>query len=83
MKAVTHEEKVLKVLFLYNDCVDPIVREFFDLDSEEMLDEKIRVLEELNAGTPRDEIPEYYNILEKYEDDYEQGGEEVTVNLWD
>ena len=37
---------------------------YFDLDSEEMLDEKIEVLEALKAGKKIKDIPEFYDILE-------------------
>lgn len=37
---------------------------FFDLNSDEMLDEKIEVLEAVKAGKKISEIPNYYKVLE-------------------
>lgn len=37
---------------------------FFDIDSDEMLDEKIEVLEAVKAGKKISEIPNYYKVLE-------------------
>lgn len=42
----------------------PAMAKFFDLDSDELLDEKIQVLNELKKGTPIEKIPDFYNILE-------------------
>lgn len=42
----------------------PAMVKFFDLDSDELLDEKIQVLNELKKGTPIEKIPNFYNILE-------------------
>lgn len=47
------------------------VRRFFDLDSDEMLDEKIQVLTDLANGKKMDEIPNFYDILELYPKDDE------------
>lgn len=62
------KEKALKVLELYEEVMylDPLVAQFFDIDSEENLDTKIEVLEKLANGVPPEEIPEYYDILELY-----------------
>lgn len=45
---------------------DPIVAKFFDLSSDELLDEKIEVLEQLLAGKAPADIPKYYDVLELY-----------------
>jgi len=37
---------------------------FFDRDSNEMLDEKIEVLEALKVGKTIGEIPHFYDVLE-------------------
>ena len=54
---------------------DLIVNKFFDSDSNEMLDEKIEVLEKLKEGISPSEIPNYYKILELYPKD--------TESVWD
>lgn len=59
-------EKHLKINRLLVEVSDLIVNKFFDLDSDEMLDEKIEVLEKLKAGVPPSKIPNYYKILELY-----------------
>ena len=60
------EEKMLKILELYPLIHDTFIIEFFDLDSDKMLDEKIEVLTALKNGKVPAEIPNYYKILEKY-----------------
>lgn len=62
---VTNEEKYMKIADLLPQVSDPVVHRFFDLESEELLDEKIEVLTALLKGKPPNEIPEYYKILEK------------------
>lgn len=67
------EEKKIKIMMLlsngkvYND----FIRRFFDIDSDEMLDEKIQVLTDLANGKKMGEIPNFYNILELYPKDGE------------
>ena len=64
-------EKHLKINRLLIEVSDLIVNRFFDSDSDEMLDEKIEVLEKLKRGIPPDDIPNYYKILELYPKDNE------------
>ena len=45
--------------------------QFFDLDSDELLDEKIEVLTALKEGKQISEIPNFYDILELYPKDGE------------
>lgn len=42
------------------------VDNFFDMESDEMLDEKIEVLTALKDGKTIAEIPNFYDILELY-----------------
>ncbi|MFQ9429077.1 MAG: hypothetical protein ACLR1M_11030 [Oscillospiraceae bacterium] len=58
------EEKYIKITELLEQVSDPLVHRFFDLDSEELLDEKIQVLTALKDGTPPKDIPDYYKVLE-------------------
>ena len=46
-----------------------LVKMFFDTESEEMLDEKIRVLKELKSGKMPGEVKGFYEVLEKYPKD--------------
>lgn len=48
-----------------------LIMKFFDAESEKMLDQKIKVLEQLKAGKKPDEIDGYYEILELYPKDEE------------
>ena len=49
---------------LYAKVNDPMIHQFFDLDSEKMLDEKIQVLTALTEGKVPADIPNYYKVLE-------------------
>ena len=46
-----------------------LVKMFFDLDSEKMLDEKIRVLKDLKSGKMPGDVKGFYDVLEKYPKD--------------
>ena len=58
--------KILDLLFVV-DCYE--VDQFFDADSDKMLDEKIEVLTALKDGKPIAEIPKFYDVLELYPKD--------------
>lgn len=63
---MTEKELIMKkekIRDLLADVYEPELK-FLDLDSEEMLDEKIEVLEALKAGKTIKEIPGFYDILE-------------------
>lgn len=64
-------EKGIKVreLFLEVENFPPMLQQFFDLDSDKLLDEKIEVLTLLKAGKEISEIPKFYDILELYPQD--------------
>lgn len=47
----------------------PMMMQFFDLDSDKFLDEKIEVLTALKEGKTISEIPKFYDILELYPKD--------------
>ena len=66
-------EKSVKVreLFLEVENFPPTLQKFFDLFSDELLDEKIEVLTALKEGKQISEIPNFYNILELYPKDDE------------
>ena len=59
-------EKHLKINNLLIEVSDLLVNKFFDSDSNEMLDEKIEVLEKLKKCIPPANIPNYYQVLELY-----------------
>lgn len=58
------EEKFIQMTELLEQVNDPMVHRFLDLDSEELLDEKIEVLKALIDGKPPESIPNYYKVLE-------------------
>lgn len=59
------QDKKLKIMELLSQVYDPML-EFFDVDSDKMLDEKIQVLTDLVNGKTIAEIPNFYDILELY-----------------
>lgn len=59
----------MKVHQLLTEVSDVLVDRFFDLDSENLLDEKIEVLTALKNGKKPEEISKYYAILEKFTPD--------------
>lgn len=63
------DDKWIKMADLYTKVHDPMVHQFFDLDSEELLDEKIQVLTALLEGKAPVDIPDYYKVLEMYPND--------------
>ena len=63
------EKKLMKVHQLLTEVSDVLVDRFFDLDSENLLDEEIEVLTALKNGKKPEEIPKYYAILEKFTPD--------------
>jgi hypothetical protein len=58
-------EKMLKVEDLYAAVYGIPELKYFDLSSEELLDEKIEVLTQLKKGKEIGEIPNFYDVLEK------------------
>lgn len=65
-------DKIVKVRQLFSEVdFPPTMIQFFDLDSDELLDEKIRVLTALKDGKRIADIPNFYAILELYPKDGE------------
>lgn len=56
----------------------PMLTQFFDLNSDELLDEKIKVLTALKEGKQIADIPNFYDILELYP----KGGDGTDTH-WD
>lgn len=48
---------------------DLLFLKFFDIESEELFDDKIKVIEALISGKRPSEIPKYYEVLELYPGD--------------
>lgn len=62
-------EKLDKILDLYEQIDDELFKKFFDLDSTEMIDQKLEVMEKLIQGKKPSEITDYYEVLELYPSD--------------
>lgn len=72
-------EKSVKVHQLFIEVeFPPMLSQFFDLDSDELLDEKIEVLTALKNGKQIADIPNFYGILELY-----PKGDDGTSTHWD
>ena len=71
------EEKKIKIMGLLSEMYDPLL-DFFDIDSDKMLDEKIQVLTDLKNGKTIAEIPNFYDVLENYPENTEN-----EIILWD
>lgn len=61
IETIKKKEKIADLLFAV-DCYE--VSKFFDIESDEMLDDKIEVLTALSEGKRISEIPKFYKILE-------------------
>lgn len=60
-----NKEKKILIMQLIIEIDEPLLR-FFDINSNKMLDKKIKVLTELKEGKLISEIPEFYDVLELY-----------------
>lgn len=60
------ESKKLQIMGLLREVSDPIFEKFFDVNSNELLDEKIEVLRALKDRKLVSDIPNYYKVLELY-----------------
>ena len=59
---IEKKERIMDLLFQVD--FPPMFMQFFDLESDELLDEKIEVLESLKDGKQIEDIPTFYDILE-------------------
>lgn len=63
-------EKGVKMRELFFEVdFPPMLTQFFDLDSDKLLDEKIEALTALKEGKQISDIPNFYDILELYPKD--------------
>jgi hypothetical protein len=62
---MSNEDKKVKIMALLSEIYEPML-EFLDLESDKMLDLKIKVLTDLKNGIPIADIPNFYDILELY-----------------
>lgn len=59
-----------------------MLRQFFDDESDQLLDEKIEVLTALKEGKTISEISNFYDVLELYPKEQEKNGI-IKKMLWD
>lgn len=62
---MSKEEKLMKIMRLLSYTIGIPEMVYFDVDSEELLDEKIEVLEQIKDGKKIQDIPHFYEVLEK------------------
>ena len=63
------EDKKVKIFDLLSSAIGIPEMRYFNVDSDEMLDDKIEVLTQLKEGKPISEIPNFYEILEDLPED--------------
>lgn len=76
------ESKKYQINKLLMEVMFPPFEQFFDSDSNKLLDEKIEVLTALKEGKQISDIPNFYDILELYPKEQEQNGT-IIDNYWD
>lgn len=69
MELIEKRSKLTELWF--NVDFPPTLVQFFDFDSDNLLDEKIEVLTALKDGKQIADIPNFYDILELYPKDGE------------
>lgn len=65
------ESKKYQINDLLMEVTFPLFEQFFDSESNQLLDEKIEVLTALKEGKQISDIPNFYDILELYPKDGE------------
>lgn len=63
------EEKKIQIMDLLSYAIGIPVMKYFNLDSDELLDEKIEVLTQIKEGKTIAEIPNFYKVLEDLPED--------------
>lgn len=77
-------DKTLQIIDLLFSIDDFLLEKFFDIESDEMLDDKIEVLTALKNGKNPEDIPKYYDVLELYpRDGYDGATGLYTETMWD
>ena len=63
------EEKKIQITDLLSYAIGIPEMKYFNLDSDELLDEKIEVLTQIKEGKTIAEIPNFYKVLEYLPED--------------
>ncbi len=58
--------KKTEAMRLIDEIRNPFILEYYDFESDKNLDKKIKVLKQIKAGKPFEEIEGLYDILELY-----------------
>lgn len=61
--------EIMRALTELGMMLPPDTSQFYDIDSEELIDEKLEVLKALKEGKAIKDIPLFYDILELYPKD--------------
>ena len=70
------EEKKIQIMDLLSYAIGIPEMKYFNLDSDELLDEKIEVLTQIKEGKTIAEIPNFYKVLEDLPEDERRQAEE-------
>lgn len=62
-------EKKAEIMDLLMEVDDQLISKFFDVDSNDLLDEKLEVLKAIKDGKAPGDIEKYYEVLELYPED--------------
>ncbi len=63
------EEKKMQIMDLLSYTIGIPEMKYFNLESDELLDEKIEVLTQIKEGKTIAEIPNFYKVLEDLPED--------------
>lgn len=63
------EEKKIQIMDLLSYAISIPEMKYFNLDSDELLDEKVEVLTQIKEGKTIEEIPNFYKVLEDLPED--------------
>lgn len=63
------EEKKIQIMDLLSYTIGIPEMKYFNLESDELLDEKIEVLTQIKEGKTIAEIPNFYKVLEDLSED--------------
>lgn len=72
-KIIKKQNKIAQLFFDPKTNFPDMLMQFFDFDSEKMLDEKIAVLTEMQNGKSYADIPHFYDILELWTEGHLDG----------
>ena len=63
MESINKKTKIMKLI---DEIHNPLILEYFDIESDKNLDKKIKVLEQVKKGKKFSDIDGFWDILELY-----------------